>query len=97
MPESRAHAAVANRLARQLGTAYNRGAGADVQTRNVAIEVETEKTIGDAGRQLQGHRKQVFVAGTSQAAAQAALERYQNSSIGVMDANGRVLKRSTRR
>ena len=97
MAESKAHAAVANRLARQLGTAYNRGAGADVQTRSVAIEVETEKTVGDAGRQLQGHRKPVYVAGTSRAATQAALDRYSKTGIGVMDASGRVLKRSTRR
>ncbi len=97
MPESKAHTIVANRLARQLGTPYNRGAGADVQTPNAAIEVETEKTVGDAGRQLRGHRKQVFVAGTSQAATDAALERYRGTSIGVMDPNGRVLKPSSRR
>ena len=97
MPESRAHTAVANRLARQHGTTYIRRAGADVQTRSVAIEVETERTVGDAGRQLQGHRKQVYVAGSSQAATEAALERYRNSSIGVMDPHGRVLKPSTRR
>jgi len=97
MPESKAHTAVANRLARQFGTTYNRGPGADVQTRSVAIEVETEKTVGDAGRQLQGHHKRVFVAGTSQAATQAALDQYKNTTIGVMDPNGRVLKPSTRR
>ncbi len=97
MPESKAHTTVANRLARQHGTTYNRGAGADVQTRSVAIEVETEKTVGDAGRQLRGHRKQVYVAGTSQAATDAALERYRGTSIGVMDPNGRVLKPSSRR
>lgn len=97
MAESKAHAAVANRLARQYGTEYNRGAGADIKTRNVAIEVETESTVGDAGRQLQGHRKQVFVAGTSKAAVDAALDRYEGTSIGVMDNRGRILKRSTRR
>lgn len=97
MAESRAHSTVANRLARRFGATYNRGAGADIQTQSVAIEVETEQTVDDAGRQLRGHRKQVFVAGTSRTATDAALERYRDTSISVMDANGRVLKPSSRR
>ncbi len=97
MADSKAHVAVANRLASQFGTTYNRGAGVDVQTRSVAIEVETEETVGEAGRQLQGHRKPAYVAGTSQAATAAALKCYEGTTIGVMDPNGRILKPSTRR
>lgn len=97
MADSKAHVAVANRLAAQFGTTYNRGAGVDVQTPNVAIEVETEQTVGEAGRQLQGHRKPVYVAVTTQAAIPDALEYYKGTTIGVMDPNGRIVKPSTRR
>ena len=52
MSESKSHRTTANRLAQLYGTEYNKGAGADIKAANVAIEVETEKTVGDAGRRL---------------------------------------------
>ncbi|MDD2236186.1 MAG: hypothetical protein PHG65_03140 [Kiritimatiellae bacterium] len=96
MAESRAHNVLANRLAKKHGTEYNKGAGADIKASKMVIEVETEQTIGDASRQLQGYQRPVYVATTTQSAAQAALEHYDGTSIGVMDPFGRILKRSTR-
>lgn len=97
MRESRSHNAVANRLAGIYGTEYNKDKGVDVQTRHIAIEVETEKTIGEAGRQLQGHHKPVYVAVTTKKGVELAKERYEETGIGVMTAEGRIVKYSTRR
>ena len=90
------HDQVARRIAAQLGSEYNAGPGADVKASGIRIEVETERSVGEAGRQLQGPG-QVYVAGTDERAVQAALERYENSTIGVMDEFGMVRKPSTRR
>ncbi len=91
------HNEVAKRIADKKGVTYNTGQGPDVQTSSQAIEVETESTIADAGRQLAGFRKPVYVAGASEKATKKALEHYKNSTIGVMDPNGRIIKRSTRK
>ena len=91
------HDQTANRLARRRGVAYNRGPGPDVQTPGMIIEVETERTVPDAGRQLQGFQKSVYVAGATRKAALGALERFKTSTLGVMDPNGNILKRSSRR
>lgn len=96
MSESKGHRTTANRLAQLYGTEYNKGAGADIKTDSIAIEVETEKTVGDASRQLQGHQKPVYIAGTNQKAVDAALDQYGDSTIGVMDQYGNILKPSTR-
>jgi len=97
MSESKSHNAVANHLARMYGTEYNKDKGVDVQTRYIAIEVESENTIGEAGRQLQGQNKQVYVAPTTRKGVELAVDRYDGTSIGVMTADGRIVKPSTRR
>ena len=96
MPESRSHAATANRIARNIGTDYNRGPGADIQTDRVVIEVETPDSVGDASRQLRGHKKPVYVAGTNHKAVLLALEVTNGTTIGVMDNQGNIIKPSTR-
>ena len=96
MSESRSHKTTANRLAAQRGVEYNRGAGADIKTEHVTIEVETPDTVADAGRQLRGHRGPVYVAGTNKEAVERALDRYGDTTIGVMDNQGNIVKRSTR-
>ena len=48
-------------------------------------------------RQLQGHRKPVYVAGTTQEAVDKALKATQGTTIGVMNNRGKVVKKSTRR
>lgn len=85
MAESRSHKTTANRLAGLYDADYNQGQGADIKTSEITIEVETPDSIADAGRQLSGHRGPVYVAGTNQKAVKAALERYEDSTIGVMD------------
>ena len=95
--ESRSHKVAANRIAAKFNTEYNDGPGADVKTNKVTVEVETPETVADAGRQLQGHRGPVFVAGTNKEATDAALEMYSDSTIGVMDNQGNILKDSTRK
>lgn len=57
------HDQTAERLAKKEGTEYNRGQGADVQGNRRAIEVETEATVRDGLRQLQGHQRPVYIAG----------------------------------
>jgi len=90
------HDKVAERIARKQGVKYNRGQGVDIQSSRRIIEVESVNTIGDATRQLAGHRKPVYVAGADAKATQKALQRYKNTTIGVMNSQGRVVKRSTR-
>ena len=90
------HDEVARRLAAKYGTDYNRGQGADVKADRLAIEVETEATISDAGRQLRGYRKPVYVAPTTGKGVRRALEHYEGTSVGVMDQNGKIVKRSSR-
>ena len=96
MAESRSHKTTANRLAAQHGADYNQGPGADIKAEHVTIEVETPETIADAGRQLRGHRGPVYVAGTNKEAVKRALDRYGDSTIGVMDNQGNIVKPSTR-
>ena len=96
MSESRSHKTTANRLAALHNAEYNQGRGPDIKTEDVTIEVETPDTVADAGRQLQGHRGPVYVAGTNQHAVDEALERYGDTTIGVMDNKGNIVKTSTR-
>ena len=96
MSESRSHKTTANRLAAQHGADYNQGSGADIKADHITIEVETPETVADAGRQLRGHRGPVYVAGTNKEAVKRALDRYGDSTIGVMDNQGHIVKRSTR-
>lgn len=96
MAESRSHKTTANRLAALYGVEYNQGQGADIKAEGVTIEVETPETVADAGRQLRGHRGPVYVAGTNKEAVEQALDRYDDSTIGVMDNKGNIVKPSTR-
>ena len=95
--ESRAHKTAANRIARRLGTEYNDGKGADVQATGITVEVETPDTVNDGPRQLQGHRNEVYIAGTNQEAVEKALEKTEGTTIGVMDNQGNIVKPSSRR
>jgi len=91
------HDAVAKRLANREGTEYNAGPGAEIQGNRRVLEVETSDTVGDAGRQLAGYKKPVYVVGTDAAATNAALEKYKGTTIGVMDSQGNIRKPSSRR
>jgi hypothetical protein len=97
MPESRSHKQTGQRIAKKIGAEYNSGKGVDVKKKGIAVEVETEQTVGDAGKQLRGHRGKAYVAPTTQKGVEKAKERYKGTTIGVMDKNGKVVKRSTRK
>ena len=97
MPESRSHKTTANRIAKKYNTQYNEGQGADIQTSRIAVEVETPETVPDAMRQLQGHRRPVYIAGTNQEAVERALEITKGTTVGVMDNQGNIVKKSTRK
>jgi len=90
------HDEVAKRIAKKQGTTYNRGQGPDVENSQRAIEVETTGTIGGAARQLAGYQKPVYVAGTDAKAIKKALQHYEGTTIGVMNSQGKILKRSSR-
>jgi hypothetical protein len=97
MPKKSKHDQVAEAIAAKKRTEYNRGPGADIKTSSQVIEVETPQTIGDASRQLRGHKKPAYVAVTSERAIPKALEHYEGTTIGVMGPEGTIVKRSTRR
>jgi len=91
------HDRTAGRLARKEKARYNRGKGPDIVTRKRAIEVESAATVGDAMRQLRGFRKPVYIAGADAKATVAALRRTRGTTVGVMNAMGRIVKSSTRK
>ncbi len=91
------HDEIAKFIAAREGVSYNQGPGPDIKTPHQIIEVETADTITDAARQLRGYRGPVYVVGVDSKATEAALEHYKDTTIGVMDASGKILKRSTRK
>lgn len=97
MPESKSHKNTANRLAKKHKTQYNEEKGADIKTEQIAIEVESPETVADGSRQLGGHQKPVYIAGTNKKAVQRALEVTEGTTIGVMDNQGKIIKKSTRK
>ena len=91
------HDRVARHLAKKHGVEYNQGKGADVKAPNIVIEVETAESLQKDGlSQLQGHRKPSYVAGTDEAAIDAALDATKGKTVGVMGPKGNIVKRSTR-
>ena len=79
-----------------LQCSIHQGPGADIKANCITIEVETPETVAEAGRELRGHRGAVSVAGTNEDAVIQALERYGDSTIGVMDNRANIIKQSTR-
>lgn len=97
MSESRSHKTTANRIANKFNTDYNNGKGVDVKSTKATVEVETPETVSDAPGQLRGHRGPAYIAGTNKAAVQKALEVTQGTTIGVLDNQGNIVKKSTRK
>lgn len=97
MSESRSHKATSNRIAQKYKTDYNDGKGVDIKSLRATIEVETPETVCDAPGQLRGHRGPAYIAGTNKEAVEKALEVTKDTTIGVMDNKGKIVKRSTRK
>jgi len=96
MAEDRSHKTAANRIAKKFGTRAQTE-GPDIKTPKVTVEVETPGGMKEGIRQLQGSRGPVYLAGTNQEAVQEALEATKNTTVGVMDNQGKILKESTRK
>ena len=97
MSEGRSHNAAANKIAQKLHAEYNANKGVDVVTPKMAVEVETETTVQDGIKQLQGHKKPAYIAGANQETIKIALKLTEGTTIGVMDKSGKVVKKSTRK
>jgi hypothetical protein len=97
MSENKSHKTASNRIAGKYNAEYNSNKGVDIVTPKIAIEVETEHTISSGMQQLQGHKKSAYIAGTNREAVNKALERTKGTTIGVMDNQGNVVRRSTRK
>ncbi len=97
MTESRQQKTIANRLAKKFNTEYIPGVGADVKTKRIAIKVVSAESIEDGMRELRGHRKPVYLAGTNKSAVNAALEAIKGTTVGVMDNQGKIIEKSKRK
>lgn len=97
MPENRSHRTTANRIAAKYKTEYNNAKGVDIKSPRATIEVETPDSVQDAAGQLRGHRGPAYIAGTNAEAVKDALEATKGTTIGVMDNQGDIVKRSTRK
>lgn len=97
MSAKKPHEATANRIAKKLNADYNKGKGPDVITSDMVVEVETPRSVNEGLSQLKGFRKPVYIAATDKSALQKALELTNNTTVGVMDSNGRIVKKSTRK
>ena len=91
------HDRTAKAIAAKKGVPYNQGKGPDIKGSRQIIEVETTETIKDAGRQLQGYRGPVYVAGADAEATKLALDYCEDKTIGVMNPSGKILKSSSRK
>jgi hypothetical protein len=94
---SKKHDDAAKKIAKKYKVDYNLGQGADIQSSRAVVEVETSSTVQDGLRQLQGYRKSVYIAGADKKAIEKALEVTEGTTIGVMDQNGNIIKRSSRK
>jgi len=97
MSESRSHKATSNRIAQKYGVEYNDGKGVDIKSSRATVEVETPVSVTDAPSQLRGHRGPAYIAGTNKEAVDKALEVTKGTTIGVMDNQGNIVKRSSRK
>ncbi len=97
MAESKSHKATSNRIAQKYNTDYNNGKGVDIKATKATVEVETPNTVKDAPGQLRGHKGPAYIAGTNAEAVEKAIEVTKNTTIGVMDNQGNVVKSSTRK
>lgn len=97
MAESRSHKTAANRIAKKYGVEYNTGEGVDIRSKRATVEVETPDTVDDAPGQLRGHRGPVYIAGTNKEAVNKAINVTKGTTIGVIDSQGNIVRRSKRK
>lgn len=97
MSELRSHKTTANRIAKKYNTSYISDEGVDIVTKKVKVEVETEGNVSSGIKQLCGSKGKVYIAGVNKNTVKEALEKTKDTTIGVMDNQGRIIKKSTRK
>lgn len=97
MSESRSHKIVAKRIAKKLKTDYNSKKGIDINTPKIAVEVETQGLVSEGIRQLQGYKKPSYIAAANQETLKEALEKTKRTTIGVMNPQGDIIKKTSRK
>ena len=93
---SKIHDIVANRIAKKLKVFYNTGRGPDLVEYPRVVEVVLANEIEEGLRKINDFAGPTYLAGATQLAVERAKKATRGTSIGVMDPNGRILKRSTR-
>jgi len=90
------HDQIAENLAKKFGTEYKKHQGIDIVTKKRVIEVETTKEgIYQGINQIKRSQKPRYMA-VDDKNIQNALEATEGPGIGVMDENGRILKKAHR-
>ena len=89
---NKAHTATANRVAQRYGGIFNPGDGVDIETDDLAIEVETSATVQDGVRRLNKRDGRVYVAVTNKEGLPIALDAAEDSRVGVMDPHGNIVR-----
>ena len=88
------HDRIAKAIAEKKGTVYHAHKGVDIRTSTQAIEVEIDSGKFKEGvRQLQGTPKARYLAVPNEL-VKDAVEYTQGTGVGVMDAQGRIKKRT---
>ena len=90
------HNREAKQLAKKLGVEYNAEKGADIITRQMVVEYETEPEGFSSGiRQLQGYKKPRYM-GVPPSLVKKAITRTKKIKVGVITPNGKIRKRAGR-
>lgn len=90
--ENKAHVATANRIAKRYGATFNSGDGFDIELDELIIEVETTATLSNAVSRLASMRGNIYIALTNKDGVEEALKLVENTRLGVMDAQGEIVK-----
>jgi hypothetical protein len=91
------HDKIAEKLARKFGTEYKKHKGIDIVTDDRVIEVETTKGgIYQGIEQVKRSSKARYIA-VNDRNIQNALDVIHGTGIGIMDEEGKIIKRARRR
>jgi len=91
------HDQIAENLAKKFGTEYKKHKGIDIVIKDKVIEVETTKEgIYQGINQIKRSPKARYIA-VDDKNIQNALDATKGTGIGVMDSEGRIIKRAGRK
>jgi len=89
---NKAHTATARRIARRYGALLQSNGGIDVKLDSFLVAVETCATLNAGFELLQALSGRRYLAVTNREAVSEAVEKAQGTLIGVMDAQGNIVK-----